>query len=292
MQTAPARIRPMRAADVPAAERVCDDAFYALDLATTPPSLPAPSRRTPERSATWITRTTRLVESDPGGTWVAEDENGLLGLATSLRREDVWCLASYAVAPGRQGAGIGAALLAAALTHAEGCSRRMVSASTDPRALRRYHRAGFALHPQVHLSGEVDRDRLPRVAGVRPGTAADRPWMDDVDRHHRGGAHAGDHVSLAERGDLVVLDDRGGYAYASPGGVALLAATDVDRARTLLLACLAGAEGTFEIGHVTDANQWAVRVGLDAGLAPYQSGFLGVAGMAPPSPYLHDGALL
>ncbi|MEQ6901125.1 GNAT family N-acetyltransferase [Nocardioides sp. YIM 152588] len=285
-------IRAMRATDVPVAEQVCDEAFYQLDVATFPPSWPAPQRRTPARSAAWMARTRRFLDIDPGGCWVAEDEGRMVGFATSFRREDVWCLATYAVLPGRQGAGIGRAVLDAAMGYAEGSPRRMLSASSDPKALRRYHRAGFTLHPQVHLAGEVDRAALPAVRGVREGTADDLAWMDDLDRDHRGGPHGPDHAALADYGRLLVLADRTGYAYGGPTHVAVVAAREVDGASALLWECLARAEGRFEVDHVTDANQWAARIGLDAGLALGQSGFLGLAGMAPPSPYLHNGALL
>ncbi len=43
---------------------------------------------------------------------------------------------------------------------------------------------------------------------------------------------------------------------------------------------------------MTGANQWALRVGLDAGLTVRTEGYLGVRGMKPPAPYLHHGALL
>ncbi|WP_182481277.1 hypothetical protein [Nocardioides immobilis] len=44
--------------------------------------------------------------------------------------------------------------------------------------------------------------------------------------------------------------------------------------------------------HLTAANQWAIDVGLTAGLTLGQTGYLGVRGMAPPAPYIHNGALL
>ena len=37
-------------------------------------------------------RLRHLLATDPGGSWVAEDEQGIAGLAQALRREDVWGL--------------------------------------------------------------------------------------------------------------------------------------------------------------------------------------------------------
>ena len=99
--------------DVPAAERVSDEGFFELDTRKQRASDPAPERRSEAHRDVWIERTRHFVRTDPGGCWVAEDETGMVGMATSFRRETLWCLATYAVLPGRQGQGIGRPLLAA-----------------------------------------------------------------------------------------------------------------------------------------------------------------------------------
>ena len=43
---------------------------------------------------------------------------------------------------------------------------------------------------------------------------------------------------------------------------------------------------------MTAANEWAIDVGMAARLELHQEGYLGLRAMAPPSPYLHNGALL
>ncbi len=48
----------------------------------------------------------------------------------------------------------------------------MFASSADPKAYRRYRLAGFSLHPELTLRGEVDRSQLPVVEHVRDGTAA------------------------------------------------------------------------------------------------------------------------
>ena len=44
--------------------------------------------------------------------------------------------------------------------------------------------------------------------------------------------------------------------------------------------------------HVTSANQWVLDVGFAARLELHQEGYLGLRGMKPPAPYVHNGALL
>ena len=165
-------IRPMRPDDVPDAERLSDEGFYELDIRTFQRNWPEPRRRAGSRQVAWIERTRRFLETDPGGCWVAEDRRGMVGFATSYRRELMWCLATYAVRPGLQGRGIGRPLLEAAMHHGRGCLRGMLSASSDPKAVRRYRQAGFALHPQMFLTGTVDRSAIPVVEKVREGTPA------------------------------------------------------------------------------------------------------------------------
>ncbi|WGY00027.1 GNAT family N-acetyltransferase [Nocardioides sp. QY071] len=285
-------IRPMTDADVPLAEGISDDAFFALDVANRLPAAPPPERRSASHSAAWEARTRGFLASDPDGCWVAVQDDEVVGFATSFRRERVWCLATFAVRPGLQGAGIGAQVLDAAVAYGADTPRGMLAASVDPRALRRYHLAGFRLHPQLALHGAVDRSVLPALTGVREGDADDLAWMDDLDRAHRGGPHGTDHERLLAAGRLVVTTDRSGYAYTNGRVMALLAARDEDAARTLLWECLASAEERYEIAHVTSANYWAVEVGLTARLDLVARGHLGLRGMAPPSPYVHHGALL
>ena len=240
-------------------------------------------------------RTRHFVRIDPGGCWVAEDETGMVGMVTSFRRETLWCLATYAVRPGRQGRGIGKPLLAAALSHGRGALRWMLAASSDPRAVRIYHQAGFELHPQMYLTGNVDRTAIPVIEKVREGSASDLELMDSLDRRARGAGHGPDHELMLSTWRLLVSDTStgSGYAYLDERGrPALLAASNRRTASRLLWAALA--EGTEEttVGHVTSANQWALDIGFAARLELHQEGYLGLRGMKPPAPYVHNGALL
>lgn len=280
--------------DVPAAEQISDEAFFESDQRSVPRGAPPPQRRTAEHSAAWIARTRRIVDQDPGGCWVAEDSAGVVGFATSFVRGRVWLVSGYAVRPGRQGTGVGRLLLEAAEAYGARCPAAMVSASGDPRALRRYWRAGFALHPQMFLRGTVDRTELASNRDVREAGPEDVGLMDAIVADLRGGGHGPDHHALAEVARPVLAETATGqgFAYSDGARLAVLAATDEATARDLLPACMAGAGQEYLVPHVTAANQWAIDVALGAGLTLEQSGYLAVRGLEPPSPYIHNGALL
>ena len=115
----------------------------------------------------------------------------MVGIATSFRRETLWCLATYAVRPAVRGRASASRCSTPRCTTAAAAPRGMLSASSDPKAVRVYHQAGFELHPQMYLTGTVDRSALPVVEKVREGRAADIELMDSLDRRTRGaGARA------------------------------------------------------------------------------------------------------
>jgi GNAT superfamily N-acetyltransferase len=284
----------MRPEDVPVAQRLSAEGFYELDVRTHRPGQPVPQLRSPRRSEVWRERTLHFLETDPGGCWVAEDDDGMAGFATSYNRELMWCLATFAVRPGLQGRGIGRVLLRAATQHGRGCLRGMISASNDPKAVRLYWGAGFTLHPQMFMTGTVDRTAIPLVEKVREGSAADIELLDSLDRRTRGSAHGPDHPLMLSWWRLLVSDTStgSGYVYTSGRRVELLAASNRRTAARLLWAVLADAEGEVLVPHLTAANPWAVDIGLTARLELHQEGFLGLRGMKPPAPYVHNGALL
>ncbi|HEX5862291.1 MAG TPA: GNAT family N-acetyltransferase [Nocardioides sp.] len=290
-------IRPMQPGDVPVVERLSAEGFHELDVRTYQRDWPEPSLRSPERARAWEARTRHFLGTDPGGCWVAEGDDGIVGFATSVNRELMWILASYAVRPHLQGQGIGLQLLAAALHHGRGCLRGMLAASSDPKAVRRYRLAGFDLHPQMLLWGTVPRAVIPVVDRVRDGSPADVDLMDSIDRRTRGAAHGSDHELLLREFRLLVAD-RGtgsGYVYADGSGApVLLAATNRRTATDLAWAALAGSDPDrpVDIAHVTAENQWLVDVGLAARMEVHQRGYLALRHMKPPQPYLHHGSFL
>ncbi|HEX6149658.1 GNAT family N-acetyltransferase [Nocardioides sp.] len=292
-----ALIRPMTAADAHDAERLSSAAFYEVDLRSFPRSWPDPAPRTPERAQRWHERTEHLLRTDPGGCWVAEHDGEVVGFATSLTRELMWILASYAVRPDLQGQGIGRALLEAALHHGRGCLRGMLNASDDPHALRRYATAGFRLHPQMLLWGRVDRSLLPVVEHVREGVSADRDLLDSLDRRTRGAAHGPDHELFATHLRLIVTDrpSGSGYAWVSENGSPVVLAASSRRAATALTwEALAASDPDqpIQVRHVSPANDWAVDLAMEARLEVHSHGFMALRGLKEPTPYLPHPSLL
>jgi GNAT superfamily N-acetyltransferase len=291
-------IRPMRTADLPAAERVTAEGFYELEMRTRSADLPPPSMRSGERTQSWVRRVQHILDHDPEGCWVAERGPGLVGVAVSMRRDLTWILATYAVLPALQGHGLGRQLLEAALSHGRGCLRGMIAASADPRAARRYRQAGFRLHPTMSLTGVVDRSAIPVVERAREGSVGDVDLMNSVDRQVRDAAHGVDHELLASTYRLLVVDRStgSGYAYYTPGGDGpyLLAATNRRTASTLLWEVLAGSAdgGEVNVPLVTDVNEWALDVGMAAGLSLQSAGYLALRHMKPPMPYLPSAHFL
>jgi GNAT superfamily N-acetyltransferase len=284
----------MREDDLEAFADVTATSYHEVDTRTHQRAWPDPVRRPAARNDHWIRRTRQALVTDPGGCWVAEVDGEVVGGAVSRVRELMWILASFAVRPQHQGRGIGTQLLAAAMHHGRGCLRGMFAASADPGAVRRYRLAGFDLHPQMMLSGSVDRSALPSLERVREAVPGDIALMNSVDRATRGAAHGHDHDYLMETHRALVVDHRTGegYAYFDERGLALLAATTRGTATQLLWAALAQADGETSVHHVTAANQWAIDVGMAAGLSLSTRGYLGVRGMRPPAPYIHHGSLL
>lgn len=286
-----ALIRPMTSDDVGNAERLSDEAF-------TPMAEPGMSTgRDAAQQALWRQRAEHLLGTDPAGCWVAERGGAMVGFATSFRRDLTWFLATYAVRPELQGAGLGRALLDAALMHSRGCLRGMLSSSRDPKAFRRYRLAGFTMHPQMFLVGRVDRGAIPVVDHVRDGDESDFALLDSLDRQRRDAAHGPDHAVLLAQNRLVVVDrpSGSGYAYvAADGRPAVVCASSRKVASELLWEAIASAPADVPVTvpHITAANEWAIDVGLAAGLAVHTAGYLAVRGMKPPAPYVHHGALL
>jgi len=106
------------------------------------------------------------LATDPDGCWVAEDAEGIAGVSVGLRRGAVWGLSLLAVRVGVQSRGIGRALLEHALRTAEGTDAGLIVSSDDPRAIRRYALAGFALRPTLSSTDTPDLDALPAHTGT------------------------------------------------------------------------------------------------------------------------------
>ncbi len=251
----------MRDQDAEAVNELSIAAFEELERRD---GRPPPAR--PDPAAAYV-RLRHLLATDPGGCWVADAEDGALaGVALALVREGLWGLSLLAVRPGLQSAGLGTALLRRALAYGDGARGWIILASHDPRALRAYARAGFALHPSASAHGTPrDTEAAPEV---RPFTDADHALAAAVDRSVRGAPHGGDLDALAEAGCERLAFPGRGYAVHRGGALKLLAATDEEAAAALLRTVLARipAGGEAEIEWLTGAQQWAIGVAVAAGL--------------------------
>jgi GNAT superfamily N-acetyltransferase len=278
--------------DVPAAEQAWDAAYTTLRATHHLPLEP----RTAESVQRTEARIAHLLGTDPAGSWVAIDgsDGHVVGVSQALVRQDVWVLSLLGVSPRCQDRGTGRALLHAALAYGEKAPFGLILCSRDPRAARRYSRAGFDLHPSVTAWGRVDRRRLPRsTAAVREGTAADAGFAADLARRLRGGYHGPDLEHLLAEGCRWLVLPGHGYVIASGAKPVVLAAVDETSATDLLFAVLAAsaADEIVELNWITAGQQWAVRAALTAGLELHPVGPVMTRGLvAPPGPYLPSGA--
>jgi GNAT superfamily N-acetyltransferase len=283
-------IRPMTASDSAAATDVT-----WLAMAMVIPAEHLPDAQTQLRRGRQ--RNDQLLATDAGGCWVAEHDGAIVGVAMALVREGLWGLSQLAGHPEHQGRQIGRRLLHAALGYGGDVRGRLIASSTDPRALRRYRRAGLDLLPCVSASGalvaaSIPADRRSRVAQL----PADQALCDRVSRHVRAAAHGSDVAALAEsHGRVTLVHDDGGWAIAQGGSPVILAALDDTIARDLLWSVFAsGPRGaSVHVASITAAQQWAIDVSLDAGLTLSPDGPLFASGeVGPLAPYLPSGIYL
>lgn len=284
----------MEADDVVPCEALWQDSFAALRQAY---ALPGASP-TDEERARLCRRIEYLRGTDPAGSWVADDDGMIIGLAQALVREGLWVLSLLGVAVSSQSSGVGKALLERTLTYGDPGGPGLIQSSRDPRAMRRYVSAGFALHPALSAVGVVDRARLSeadsgrRGPGVRRGSADDLAQVAALGRRLRGAAHGTDvEFLLGEGAELLVADQ--GFAFVWEARPVVLAAADDDTARGLLRAALAtGDDGTpVHVDWITASQQWAIRACVEAGLELHPEGAVMVRGApGPMSPYLTSGA--
>jgi ribosomal protein S18 acetylase RimI-like enzyme len=222
------RIRPLTEDDVPAAVPVVASAL------PIPGELPGPRRAWIER------RTLHLLRSDPAGCWAADDDGEVAGVALALVRDGIWGLSMLAVAPDRHARGTGSALLRAALGTADATRAGIIASSSDPKAMRLYARAGFALRPAIGFGGIPDPSALPAGLTARPSD--DLEAASAISGAVRGGRYAPDDLALLVGRDgfgLLLVPGRGFAVHDDDGSPAVLCATDDEAAADLLWSCLA-----------------------------------------------------
>jgi GNAT superfamily N-acetyltransferase len=281
-----ARIRPMGADDVDAAQEVAGSVLFSGPAPTTD-AVHIERRRA---------RVAHLQRTDPGGAWVAEVDGAIVGMTQALVREGIWGLSLLAVAREHQSRGIGRGLLEAAFGHGAGARGHIILSTESPAAMRRYARLGLDLRPCVCAAGIVDPGRLPTADGVADAGPGGIPVADAIGRAVRGAGHGVDlPVALEAPGTRLLLFEDRAFALVRDGSVSLLAALD-DAAATRVLsgafAAIAPGE-TVVVDFLTAGQDWAVRACLDAGLALSPDGPVFTGGeLGPLRPYIPNGAYL
>jgi len=283
----------MHESDVVAADAVASAAFrelWPVELLPTPEAEPALAARGRIRVA-------HLLATDPAGAWVATDPDGtVVGAALALIRDGLWGLSMLAVSPGHQGGGIGVRLLDEAHAYGAGCTAKIILSSSNHRAMRAYHRLGLEVRPGLDATGQVQRSRIPAGLCSRAGDlAADAATIEAAALAVRGASYLRDlPAAMAGGAELLVFEDRG-FALSRDGAPYLVAALDEEAAVDLTWSALAlaGPGETVTMMFITQGNDWALRVALDAGFSVSPDGPVFASGVrGSMAPFLPSGAYL
>ncbi|HVB91935.1 MAG TPA: GNAT family N-acetyltransferase [Acidimicrobiales bacterium] len=286
--------RSMTGADVSAAVEAFDRGFVAMGARFGFPATPR-SRQDERRRQD---RTRHFLGTDPGGSWVADDDGTIVGVSQSFVREGYWVLSQLGTLPDHQGRGHGRQLLRLALSYGDPGSPGTIQCSRDPKAMALYTSSGFALHPVVAAFGPLRPSSVERPVGVtrhEPERVTDGELavVAAIDREVRGSARTLDiHSMLSQPGTRLLLHRDRAYALAKDERIVTLGARDEESASVVLRAMLAEApEGeTIEVNWLTAGQQWAIGVLTRAGVELRPLGPVMVRGMdAPPSPYIPSG---
>ncbi len=274
-------IRAMQPADLPAAARLSAAAFN-FDISN------------PDTSRRWQHRLAHALKSDPDGSFVAEREGVMIGIAQAMLREELWCLSLLTIDPEAQSCGAGRELLVSALEHGAGARAGLIVSSNDPRALRMYARAGFSVRPTLQAEGKLDRRALPPPdPELREGDSGDLQSVSAISREIRGAPHTQElEFALGQGAQLFLLTDRG-FSVAMPGETPwLLVARDEPAAQSLLNRALLATNHRDEVGvrWITAGQDWALDLLVRAGLSLQAYGALCVRGEPGPlRPFLPSG---
>ena len=289
--TADTVIRPLRDDDVVACDQI---SWHALSEVGEQFGF-SMGVRDEARIAHGQSRIRHIAQYDPEGSVVAERDGEVIGIGLAVRRGNLWFLSLLAVRQGLQGGGVGRRMLDATLEYGKGCPTAMICASPDPKALRRYGRAGFELHAGFEAHGTPDRTEMPADLGVREGDwARDGEFFEQLVTERRGEPLGPDLDFYRKAGMRLLIrdggsrDDRAGVVLRE-GSLGTLAAASDQAAARVLWAALAETKGETTVGYLLNNQQWAIDVALAAKLPLKLTDTLCTRGMAPPTPYLPSG---
>ncbi len=269
------------------AEAAWDNAYRTLLIDS---HLPVPPR-TPEAIDHRRRRMGYLLGTDPGGSWVVESGDEIVGVTQAHIRGGTWVLATLGIVTEHQEKGFGRQLLDRALAYGDPDSPGAIFSSPDPRAVYRYVRAGFAVQPAATAFGPV-RKPVPAQDAVRVGSLSDLAIVDGIDRQVRGFTRSHDVEFQLGLGYLLLVDDEGGYAITQGGSIAMLSAITEDIAVRLLLDAVARCPvgDPVNVSWMTSRHQWALRPLAMAGVSILVHESIMTRGPWEPSlPYLPSG---
>jgi GNAT superfamily N-acetyltransferase len=278
-------IRPMRDEDVVDADRVCVEVLYTVFA----------GEEEAARAGRQHARIRHLLQTDPGGSWVAEHDGRVAGVALALIREDVWGFSLFCVDAALQGRGVGRELFARCWEYGAGARGHLVLSSTSPQAMSTYAHTGLPIRPCVAAAGIPDLSRAPDVDDVVDMGEAGIALADAIGRELRGAGHGRDlPVPMAHGARLRVFEDRA-FVLARGSNLIMLGARDEQAAQHVLWAQLvaAGPGATVNVDFLTAGQDWALPVCLDARLALSPDGPMFAGGaLGPLAPYIPSGAYL
>jgi predicted N-acetyltransferase YhbS len=232
--TAETVIRPLRDDDVVASDQI---SWHALSEVGEQFGF-SMGVRDEARIAHGQSRIRHIAQYDPEGSVVAERDGEVIGIGLAVRRGKLWFLSLLAVRQGLQGGGVGRRMLDATLEYGKDCPTAMICASPDPKALRRYGRAGFELHAGFEAHGTPDRTEMPADLGVREGDwARDGEFFEQLVTERRGEPLGPDLDFYRKAGMRLLIrdggsrDDRAGVVLREGSFGTLAAASDEAAAR-------------------------------------------------------------
>jgi predicted N-acetyltransferase YhbS len=254
-------VRPIEAADVPAAGRICHDAFKAIAAQHNfPPDFPDPDV---------AIGLLRQLSGNRGFYGVVAEEDGrILGSNFIDERSPIIGLGPITVDPGTQNRGSGAALMThmldrAARNNAPGV--RLVQAGYHTRSPCLYTKLGFAVREHLaNLQGSPPGLVVPGCS-VRPAAAGDIEACDRLCRVVHGHDRGGVLREAVEHGTASVVEREGritGYTTELAFFGHAVAETNEDLKALIAAAPAFGGPGFLLPSRNTELFQWCLRHGL------------------------------
>jgi hypothetical protein len=226
---------------------------------------------TEERTPEMVTRRAAhyLTGAHPSSA-VAETPSGeLIAAAVTRQLGPVVFLAWAVVREAYQGQGLMKAMLAGFPTREES-TQRVILASTDPKAMRRYSALGLALHPAVAAAGILRPGAVqPPAEAIECSVPEAASVLEPIAMDVRRSTYGRDQELMDAQGDRAHLIGSSGVAIRRGGVIRALVARDERSAARALRAALAAVPpgNTVHLGPLRAGQDWAVREALAAGLA-------------------------